>query len=306
MRSTGIPTAAQRTIRETRRAVALEGRSFWRSPATAVIAVVAAPFLLGARAQAHDFWIEPSSHRPAPGTAVGVTLRVGSRDDSVTYPRNPAHLERFVLAREDMAIPVAGETGDDPAGRIVVPSPGPWWLGYRSQVTLVALDARKFEDYLRDEGLENALETRAELAETGRPTVEMFSRFAKALLWAGVPTDDLRARSAITTPLGFTLELVPEQDPSAIRPERELPVRLLFNGAPLAGALVDATRMAAPGHAIARRTDASGRVSLPLAHAGVWMLAAVHMQRVTGPARATWESWWASLTFELGEGRRSR
>ena len=49
--------------------------------------LVSALWILMAPAQAHEFWIEPSSFRPTAGVAFDVDLRVGQefRGDSMIY-----------------------------------------------------------------------------------------------------------------------------------------------------------------------------------------------------------------------------
>ena len=76
-----------------------------------------------------------------------------------------------------------------------------------------------------------------------------------------------------------------------------LAVRLLFRGAPLAGAQVVAVPKQGAARQIARRTDSEGRVAFPLAASGPWLIKAVHMVRLESDSRAQWESVWASLTF---------
>jgi uncharacterized GH25 family protein len=76
-------------------------------------------------------------------------------------------------------------------------------------------------------------------------------------------------------------------------------VRLLYLGEPLAGAQVEAIPAAAPRGKQVARSDALGRVRFRLAGRGAWLVKAVHMRRAEDPAEADWESFWASLTFEL-------
>jgi hypothetical protein len=255
-------------------------------------------------AGAHDFWIEPSTHRPAPGAVVAATLRIGDHGTTATYGRTPVHVERFVLTGRDGTIVVPGRPGDDPAGRVTVPAAGPWWLAYRSRRSFIALEAAAFEGYLRDEGLDRIVGLRRGAGLAARPGRETFSRCAKALLWSGEPTATPAALATITTPLGLTLELVPEADPSRLHFGDTLSVRLLFEDAPVVAALVDATWLAVPTRTVSLRTDAAGRVQIPLTHTGSWMLAAVHMEPAAPDVvpRADWESWWASLTFAVPEG----
>jgi hypothetical protein len=46
-------------------------------------------------------------------------------------------------------------------------------------------------------------------------------------------------------------------------------------------------------------TDSEGRIVVPLKSAGKWRLHTIKMERCTEPAAADWESFWASLTFEV-------
>jgi uncharacterized GH25 family protein len=91
---------------------------------------------------------------------------------------------------------------------------------------------------------------------------------------------------------------VPEADPYALAAGGELPVRLLYQDKPLAGALVVAFSKERPEEKVTARSDAEGRVRLRLARPGIWLVKAVHMVEPSQEAGADWESLWASMTFE--------
>jgi hypothetical protein len=50
---------------------------------------------------------------------------------------------------------------------------------------------------------------------------------------------------------------------------------------------------------VSARSDKDGRVRLRLPHAGMWMVKAVHMIPAPAGTQADWQSFWASLTFDL-------
>jgi uncharacterized GH25 family protein len=79
----------------------------------------------------------------------------------------------------------------------------------------------------------------------------------------------------------------------------DLPVRLTYEGRPLAGALVVAINRANPMEKLAARSGEDGRVRFTLPRAGMWLIKAVHMVDAPAGAGAEWASYWASLTFEL-------
>jgi uncharacterized GH25 family protein len=259
-----------------------------------VITIVIA--LLASRASAHDFWIEPSTFRPAVGERVTAALRVGQKLSGDPLPRIPTLIDRFVIKGESgVEGPVVGRPGADPAGMALVADAGLHWIGYQSNPYPVALEAPKFEDYLRDEGLERIIEARKKKGQSAAPGRERFYRCAKALLDtpAGAPSH------VFDSPLGFTFEIVPRKSPYAIRPGGDLPLTLLFRGKPMVNILVVAMSKDDPEKAVRARTDAKGRVTLNLAHGGFWLIKAVHMEAAPADAGVDWESWWASITFDL-------
>ena len=77
--------------------------------------------------------------------------------------------------------------------------------------------------------------------------------------------------------------------------------RLLHGGEPLAGARVAAVSGRRPAERVAARTDAAGRVRLPIAEPGPWLVTSVHMVPAAAGSGADWESLWASLTFEVAD-----
>ena len=99
--------------------------------------------------------------------------------------------------------------------------------------------------------------------------------------------------------LGFELELLAERSPYDIRVGQDLPLRLTYQNRPLAGAQVVAMNRLNPAEKQVARTGADGRVRLRLDRGGVWLVKAVHMVPAPADSHADWQSFWASLTFEL-------
>jgi uncharacterized GH25 family protein len=250
--------------------------------------------LAHATAFAHDVWIEPTTFHPRSGEQVGVRLRVGDNLSGDSLPRDPARVNAFVVADAVGRKPLAGHAGDDPAGSVRVAAPGLMVIGYHSNPSATELPAEKFNQYLKEEGLDAAAALRARRNETHVPARELFSRCAKSLLLSGAASDTQGDRL-----LGFTLELLAERNPYALRDGEALPVRLLYQNRPLAGALVVAMNRTNPAQKLTARTDNQGRVRFQLQRGHLWLVKAVHMERASIMSKAEWTSFWASLTFEL-------
>jgi uncharacterized GH25 family protein len=242
---------------------------------------------------AHDMWIEPTTFSPASGEIVGVRLRVGQDLLGDPLVLDPALVKQFVLEDAAGRKPVVRRDGGDPAGFVRVAMPGLLVIGYRSNPSAIEVAADKFNQYLKEEGLDAVAALRAGRHETGAPAHELFARCAKSLVFSGSPTDAQSDQR-----LGFTLELVAERNPYALRAGQDLPIRLTYEDRPLAGALVVAMNRLNPAEKLTARTDKDGRVRFVLRPGRMWLVKAVHMVPAPAGSNAEWASFWASLTFE--------
>lgn len=242
---------------------------------------------------AHDMWIEPTAFRPELGQIVSVRLRVGQDLLGDPLPLDPSLVNQFVLQDAEGRKPIVRRDGGDPAGLLRVASPGLHVLGYQSRPSAIEMPAEKFNQYLKEEGLDAVAAMRASHKASGAPARELFSRCAKSLIFSGSPSDVQGDH-----PLGFTLELIAERNPYGARADQSLPFRLLYENRPLAGALVVALNRLNPAEKISARTDADGRVRFALPANGMWLVKAVHMVPAAAGSQAEWASFWASLTFE--------
>jgi len=259
---------------------------------------------LVAPAFAHDFWIRPARFSTEPNQRVAIDLRVGEHFHGEAVARNPDKIARFCALHAQLPeLSIPGIEGRAPAGYFGAPSAGLWTLGYRSRPSSIELAAEKFESYLAAEGLEHVSALRKQRGASGRPGKELYSRCAKSLVCVGAP----RAENAseLARALGFPLELFAHADPYRLHAGDELELLLVFNGAPLANALVGCVREGAPEREQRLRSDARGCVRFVLEQAGVHLVHAVHMLPAPPESGADWESLWAALTFELPASQRA-
>jgi uncharacterized GH25 family protein len=248
---------------------------------------------------AHDFWIEPRTFRTEAGALIGLHLLVGERLLGDPIARDAASIDRFVVARRGGEQPVPGREGGDPAGVLRVDGAGLMVVAYHSRPHVIDLTRETFDKYLGEEGLDAVKAMLGPARQRAASAREQYSRCAKALLSSGPPSAADRDRA-----LGMPLELVAERNPYTTAAGQEFPVALLYRGAPLADALIIAINKDDPSSKLTARSDRQGRVVFHLPRAGTWLIKAVHM--IPGPrgSKVDWESFWASLTFDLpAEGR---
>jgi len=151
----------------------------------------------------------------------------------------------------------------------------------------------KFEQYLKDEGLESIIAARAKRGDALKPSKEIFSRCAKALILA----DGSGMGARFDTPLAFRYEIIAKTNPYQMKND-DLQLVVLYEGKPLANALVVALHQEDSSLRIRIHSDAKGRVTFHLPKRGVWLIKSVQMIPAPAGSNADWESLWASLTFE--------
>jgi uncharacterized GH25 family protein len=263
----------------------------------ALLLAVAVP----APAPAHEYWLAPSRYAAPANTPVELSAIAGTGFRGDRKPFAPQHTVRLaVIVAKPLDLTRVAKPGDVTWARFAPADDRGALFAYQSDFTPITLPAADFDRYLGLEGLDGPLAARRRAADgsTGR---ERFRRCAKAWL-AG--HDAARATAAV----GLPLEIVPLAAPGT---DAMLRVRVLWQGRPLAGALLKAWRapLAAartPTDAEDRdsvavawqaRTDARGEVNARVATAGEWLLSVVHMEPSAARAEADWESTWASLTF---------
>jgi len=257
---------------------------------------------------AHEYWLAPSTFQAGAGDTVLVGALAGEGFVGERKFFSPGRAVRWLVrAHRELDLKPVAHGGDTTWARFAPVDRGGLLFGYQSDFATITLDAATFEGYLSAEGLDGPLAARRDRGDTG-PGRERYRRCAKSWL-AG--TDARRA----TRPLGLPCEILPLSVPGAAP---RLRVSVLFEGAPLAGALLNAWRQpfAVDGRPLdpvrrdtvqvawSGRTDERGEAVVPVEAAGEWLLGVVHMIPSRDPVVADWESSWASLTFARDGVRR--
>lgn len=189
-------------------------------------------------------------------------------------------------------VPTQGLAGEQ---ALSLDRPGTHVLAYESHASEVALDAALFNAYLQDEGLDAILAQRQQSGTAGQPVRERFRRSAKLLVQVGPLSDAASVQST-----GQRIEILPQQDVLRAAPRSDLRFTVLYQGRPLAGALLKAWHRGLNGpQLVSARTGAGGEARLRLPASGYWLLNVVHMEAAAAGDSVQWESYWGSLGFVL-------
>ncbi|MCO4837160.1 MAG: DUF4198 domain-containing protein [Oceanospirillaceae bacterium] len=243
---------------------------------------------------AHEFWLEAKPFYQKTDQTTEITINVGQQMDGQSLPNIPAWYQGFDAITGDGLKPVGGELGRDPAGYVSIKAPGIYAIGYQSMKKSVTLKPEKFTQYLKQEGLEKIIKRRNELNENEKNGFELFYRNVKALIKVG----DKSEHNFYNYDFNHPLNINPLQNPYELSKGDDLRVQLTFKQKPAANLLLHGKIKNKPAFNLSVRTDEKGYAIMPIEHRGVWLLHTVEMIR-SEQQNIDWESYWASLTFEI-------
>lgn len=248
-------------------------------------------------ALAHDFWLQTKGFQfPTPAAASFVVL-VGHGPARERWAGDPARL-LFLRSvgpdgvRDHRADLIPGEASN---GILHFTTPGTYVVAMQTTPAESDLPALRYNSYATEEGLTPALEQRARTGKTADNGREIYSRRVKALVQVGAAR---APQPQVTRPVGLSLEIVPERDPYRLKPGEKLPVRILFEGRPLPGALVKLTNLDFDTRPVEmHRSDGSGRAVFSVPDHGAWLVNVIWTTPISGNPKADFETTFSSMTF---------
>src|SRR5262245_8133165 len=129
-----------------------------------------------APAAAHEFWLSPSTYRPAAGDLVSVSMVVGTGFRGEVKPYAAPRTVRFLLrGARDSDMSGLSTNGDPVSARFKVAGGDGQLLAYESNFASIELPARDFDAYLKLEGLDAALAARLRLGGAEGPGRERYA-----------------------------------------------------------------------------------------------------------------------------------
>jgi uncharacterized GH25 family protein len=269
-------------------------------PGAVVLSVVGA--CSGASsAAAHDFWLQPNEYWASQNAQVQVTLQVGHGPFRQRSPIPARRITRFQAIAPDgtvvdlqtrLRLGLAAEDGD-----FQLPSSGRYVLVLQTDdQAQTHLPFIRFNDYLQVEGLTPALEQRARLHRMQTDGSERYSRCAKSIVQIG--PHNTGSRQGALEPIGLPLEIVPEADPYSVPQSSHLPVRVIYEGRPLAAALIKMTDLAHDASPFETHlTDQDGRADFMMPHSGTWLLNVIWTKPLPPSEEVDFETVFSSLSF---------
>jgi len=264
------------------------------------IALISFMWMISANlALAHEYWIEPRTYGVEKGTALQGDLKNGEDFKGSSFSYIEGRFDQFTATGPDGTLEVTGRNGDIPALSLASPTDGLYSVSYQGKFDKITFtDPEKLKSYAEYEGFKGVLERHAARGLPDTKFHEQYARCAKALFQVGKP-DEAGRQDSLT---GMKFELVAEKNPYTLSEADNLPVRLYWEGKPMADIQIRMFRMNGDVETTTIRTDEEGRAVFPLAGGGKFLMNAVRIFEGDDDPKtetAEWVSYWASLVFGL-------
>jgi uncharacterized GH25 family protein len=246
--------------------------------------------------QAHEFWLQPKKFRYALGEYIKLDFMVGESYSGEFWDLSVHKAERMNLYRASGVGDLKSKIKPTEGNNLLVKADqeGTYLFALQSNAAYIEQEGEKFNEYLKEDGLDYILDERAQLNILQKPSREFYTRYAKLLVQAGSKSDDTFKRT-----VGFRYEVTPLQNPYLLKLGDHLQCQISYGGKPAPHALVKVWNKV-NGTTFLQNiyTETDGTIRFPISAAGPWMVSSVKMIQ-SEKEGADYHSLWASLVFGI-------
>lgn len=252
-----------------------------------LFAVMLTPF-----ANAHEFWLE-SHGASTPGSTIAISARVGSEWPGEQSVRLPGMIDELTVfyGNEPTGDALQGRDNTRVFGHYKVKKDTTQTVILTTNNFSLTLPAEEFNDYLVEEGLDDALELRRQNQLMDSDSHEVFSRIAKFI----VPVAGDKAHQKI---FNLPLEISLISNPVAFDVKQPFSIKATDSGRPLAHVQIKAQLQNTQHPTLIAQTNEEGIATFILPQLGVWRFSVVSIQLINY-GDIQWKSTWSSTTLTI-------
>jgi uncharacterized GH25 family protein len=246
-------------------------------------------------AHAHEFWLQADKFFVKVGERLNVKFMVGENFMGESWDLSKHRIEKFELygsgGVKNISDSVRANKG---LLQLTMNEAGTKLLVMQSNNAFLELPASKFNEYLKDDGLDVVYAQREKTKSLESPSRELYARYTKLYVQVGGQLDDVYKKM-----VGLPVEIIPDKNPYALKKGDPVRFLILFEGKPLFGAKVRIWNRFDNRTTIQNiYTEKDGMVSIHISNPGSWMVSFVKMVPSKDP-KADWQSYWGSLVFGI-------
>ena len=244
---------------------------------------------------AHEFWLNPGKFIYQRTGKINIRFHVGENFEGENWGGNNERIKSLQIyyggVSDDLSPVVTEAAGDSIEYHMI--DEGTNMIAFNSNNAFIEMEPSKFDEYLKEDRLLNALEYRKQNNEAGCSGREFYQRCAKTLIQVG----DIKDKTfSFATEL--VIDIIPFSNPYQLNNNELFRAKIFFKRSPLANALVKLWHRA-NNKTVKKEvtTDANGEIVFRVTTKGKWMISTVKMERLHDNPIADWQSYWGSLTW---------
>jgi uncharacterized GH25 family protein len=244
----------------------------------------------------HEFWLQTKKFRYALGEEMNVAFLVGENFEGEPWDLKKNKIEKLELSHLAKSIDLRQQVKPEAKEKLKYKfaEEGTYLLSMESNNAFIELEAEKFNDYLKEDGLDDVLDIRTKTNTLNKPSREFYSRHVKLLVQAGKKTD-----GSFKKKTGMRLEIIPAQNPYLLKSGDYLQCLVLFDGKPSPHQMIKVwNKIGNTTFQQNNYTEDDGMIKFPISSKGPWMVSTVKMIASEKPG-ADWQSFWGSLVFGI-------
>jgi uncharacterized GH25 family protein len=249
---------------------------------------------------AHEFWLSPDKFIYQKGEKINIRFFVGENFEGENWKGNNEKVQSLKLyfggVSDDLSAYISEEKGD--SLEMTMLDEGTNLVAFNSTNSYLELEASKFNEYLKEDGLTDAIEYRKQNNETDSASKEYYQRCSKTLIQVGKVKD-----KTFSVATDLPVDIIPLSNPYSLRNNDTLAVKILFRNTPLRNTLIKIWQRNIDKTIKTDLTsDGNGEIKFPVSATGKWMISVVKMVRLENDPKAHpisigWQSYWGSLTW---------
>ena len=251
-------------------------------------------------ALAHEFWLEPQQYIFSRTDEINIRFKVGEAFTGENWTGNQEKVKELKLYYadiiDDLSDALSDENGD--SLQFSLHEEGTAMVTFNNVNSFIQLEAKEFNTYLFEEGLQHAIDHRKQYHQIDSVGREFYQRSVKTIVQIGsLKTEVYKKQTSLP------VDIIPLSHPYKLANGDSLKVKVLFKGEPLVNAKIRVWhKLLTKVKDTSYITNAKGEISFPVKTTGEWMLSCVAIEKVTDEPNSTpldtgWQSYWGSLTW---------
>ena len=244
----------------------------------------------------HEFWIQPNKFIYKRGETINIRFLVGENFKGENWNDDKDKINSLNLFFDDVSDKKLDDNLTMNKGdslQIAMLEEGTTMITLKTKNSFIDLEAAKFNEYLQEDKLTEALEYRLKNGDTLKNGTEYYQRSVKTIFQVGN-----KMTNSYKQQTDLPVDIIPSDNPYSVAKDGNFKVKLLFQGEKLKSAIVKVWHKL--DDKVSEKdytTDDDGEIKFFLASEGEWMISCVKMVKLQNDPKADWQSYWGSLTW---------